>query len=335
MLGLGVLVLGPVLCWGVAVYLFGGVRTIIAGEIFRSPQLSAAALQEAIEGYGIRSVLNLRGRGHGRTWYGEERDVCERAGITHLTVTFNVDEWPPRPVVLRFLEALEELAPPILVHCHRGIDRTGWAGGVVVLANGGSLDEAERQLSPAFGHICVQSKCPQHSFFAAYRRWLVKSGQANSEGLFRRWTAEIYCPDPWNAHLKFKADPLNTVVGGSDVSVLVEVTNQGPGPWRPGSSGIRLGVRMIGPRDSIPPNPVGLFMDRQNAAQDVARANIIDAGVEPDESRLFELAFQAPEEPGLYFVQVDMVKEHVHWFSEMGWPGLVWPLEIVGHEDEG
>jgi hypothetical protein len=125
------------------------------------------------------------------------------------------------------------------------------------------------------------------------------------------------------------------VSGGSDLVMWVEVTNQGQDHWRSKTSGFRLGVRMIGPRDSIPPNSAGLFLDRQSAVLDIARAEIIGTGIKPGESRLLKLAFKAPSEPGLYLVQVDMVKEHVHWFSEMGWPGLVWPLEVVWPNDEG
>lgn len=335
MLGLGALILGSVLCWEVAAYLLGGVRPIVAGEVYRSPQLSAPALQEAIDNHGFRSVLNLRGKGHGRTWYAEEIDVCNKARVAHLTVTFDIDEWPPRPVALRFLRVLEELTPPILMHCHRGVDRTGWAGGVVILANGGSLAEAERQLSPGFGHICLKSRCPQHFFFAAYRRWLADSGGIHSVGVFRRWMTESYCPDPWNAQLKFKGDPPTSVRGGSDVALSVEVTNRSTEVWHSGSSGFRLGARLIGPRDSIPPHPVRLFLDRQTPVKDLARADIVETGIKPGESQLLELAFKAPSEPGLYLVQVDMVKEHVHWFSEMGWPGLLWEMQIVERNDEG
>jgi len=333
--GLGVLALALILCWWAVVYLFAGVRTVVDGEVFRSPQLSAADLQKAIDHNGIRSVLNLRGKGHGRTWYAEESDVCEKAGVAHRTVTFDIDEWPPRPDTLRFLELIDSMPPPILMHCHRGVDRTGWAGGVVILANGGSLEEAERQLSPVFGHICLKSKCPQHFFFSAYRCWLGEMGQTHSRGVFRLWVAESYCPDPWNALLEFKEDPPILVSGGSDLVMWVEVTNQSQGHWRSRTSGFRLGVRMIGPGDSTPPNPVRLFLDRETPILDLARADIIETGIKPGESRLLELAFKAPSEPGLYLVQVDMVKEHVHWFSEMGWPGLVWPLEIVDRNSGG
>jgi hypothetical protein len=112
--------------------------------------------------------------------------------------------------------------------------------------------------------------------------------------------------------------------------MAVEATNQGRDPWR--SPEIRLGVRMIGPLDSIPPNPIALFLDRKTLVTDCARADIVDQKVEPGETRVFELEFEPDEEPGLYLVQVDMLKENIHWFSEMGWPGLVWSLEIVRHD---
>ncbi|RLE30458.1 MAG: hypothetical protein DRJ61_12785 [Acidobacteria bacterium] len=324
-----ILVVVPVLCWGATVVLFGGVRTVIPGEVFRSPQLGTRALRQAIDEYGIRSVLNLRGRGHGRTWYHDERTVCEQAGVAHVTLTFDIDEWPPRPVVLRFLEILKDLEPPVLFHCNRGVDRAGWAGAVVVLADGGSLEDGERQLSPVFGHICIRSKCPQHFFFAAYRRWLVESAQVHSKMVFQQWMGQIYCPDPWNAQLALAADAPSKAVGGDDLVLSVEVINRGRDAWQIGSSDIRLGIRMIGPLDSIPDNPIDLFLDRKAPVVDLGRGGLGDDHIDPGGAGVFEVTVRLPIEPGLYLVQADMVKEHVHWFSEMGWPGLVWPLEIV------
>ncbi len=309
--------------------LFGGVRTVIPGEVFRSPQLGKRALQQAIDEYGIRSVLNLRGRGRGRTWYRDERIVCEQAGVAHVTVTFDIDEWPPRPVTLKFLETIDRLPAPVLMHCHRGVDRTGWAGAVVLLAAGGTLENAEAQLSPTSGHFCVRSSCPQHHFFTAYRRWLTEQKLVQSDGVFRRWVSDIYCPDPWNAQLAFEADAPRKAAGGDDMVLPIEVINWGRHAWRIGPLDIRLGIRMIGPLDSIPDNPIDLFLDRQVPVIDLGRGETGKDYVEPGQSRVFEATVRLPSEPGLYLVQADMVKEYVHWFSEMGWPGLVWPLEIV------
>ncbi len=320
-----------VLGWGAPVLLFGRVRAVIPGEVFRSPQFGKRALQQAIDEYGIRSVLNLRGRGQGRTWYGDERAVCERAGVAHVTVTFNIDEWPPRPVTLRFLETIDSLSPPILMHCHRGVDRTGWAGAVVLLANGGTLEDAEAQLSPASGHFCIRSKCPQHLFFAAFRRWLAEQEQVQSEAVFRRWVTEIYCPDSWNAQLAFAADAPRKAAVGADLVLSVEVVNRGRNAWQIGPSDTRLGIRMIGPLNSIPDNPIDMFLDRQTTVVDLGRGEGVDDRVDPGQSEVFEASVRLPSVPGHYLIQADMVMEHVHWFSEMGWPGLVWSMEIVEH----
>lgn len=318
-----------ILGWGAAVLLFGGVRAVIPGEVFRSPQLDTVALRQAIDEYGIRSVLNLRGRGRGDTWYGDERAVCEQAGVDHVTVTFNIDEWPPRPVTLRFLEAIESLHPPILMHCNRGVDRTGWAGAFVVLADGGSLEDAEAQLSPTSGHFCIRSGCPQHQFFEAFRRWLAGEGKVQSDTVFRRWVTEIYCPDSWNAQLEFAADAPREAFGGGDLLLSVEAVNRGRNAWQIGPSDIRLGVRMIGPLPSIPADAIDLFLDRRTTAVDLGRGGTIDQNVVPGGSSVFEATVRLPSGPGLYLVQADMVKEYIHWFSEMGRPGLVWSMEIV------
>ena len=323
------LVVVPVLGWGAAVLLFGGVRAVIPGRVYRSPQLSVRNLQRAIDTYGIRSVLNLRGREHGRTWYRDERAICERAGVAHVTVTFDIDEWPPRPVALRFLETLENLEYPILIHCNRGVDRTGWAGAVVILAGGGSLEDGERQLSPVSGHLCIRSKCPQHFFFAAYRRWLARQEEVQSEATFRRWVTEFYCPKSWNAKLEFVADPPGKASGGDDLVLSVEVINQSWEPWQIGPSNIRLGIRMIGPLDSIPDNPIDLFLERQTTAVDLGRFEGGDDHLDPGESLGFDATVRLPAVSGTYLIQADVVMEHIHWFSEMGWPGLVWALEIV------
>ncbi len=147
--------------------------------------------------------------------------------------------------------------------------------------------------------------------------------------------AEIYCPDRWNAQLKLTVDPPTTIVGDSQVILSVEVTNRGRRPWQISSSEVRLGVRMAGPLDSIPENSVGLFLGRDLQVLDRARADADTGVIHPDQEENLLLSFRVPEKPGLYLIQVDMVEEHVHWFSEMGWPGLVWPVEVIEGVGEG
>lgn len=316
--------------WGAAVSRFGGIRAVIPGHVFRSPQLDSGTLRKAIGDYGLRSVLNLRGRGHGRNWFADERRACEKAGVEHVTVTFNIDEWPPRPVTLKFLETIDSLPQPFLMHCNRGVDRTGWAGAVVVLADGGSLEDAGRQLAPGSGHFCIRSWCPQHLFFAAYRRWLEEHEQHQSAAVFRRWITETYCPDPWNAELKTPAgNPPKESVGGEELALSFEVFNRSREIWHLESSNTRVGIRSIGPLDSMPRHPIEMFLDRQTPVDDMGRSEGSTGDLDPGQAAIFEAKVRMPSEPGLYLMQADLVMEHVHWFSEMGWPGLIWPVEIV------
>lgn len=297
--------------------------------MLRSRQLSNRSLENAFEKFGIRSVLNLRGHGRGRTWYAEEQAVCQKAEVALTTVTFDVDECPARRASLRFLKAIETLEMPILMHCHRGVDRTGWASAVVVLSNGGGLEEAEAQLSPIFGHVCLKSRCPQHKFFSAYRRWLEDNEQAQSAEVFRRWIEDYYCPDPWNAQLSIVGDVPTTAQGGSSIELTVEAINRGNEPWLMGPSGVRVGIRVSGPIETIPVETVAPFLDRGTITSDLGRGESSNTRIDAGQSEVFRVKVNMPKMAGLYLVQVDMVREHVHWFSEMGWPGLVWPLEIV------
>jgi hypothetical protein len=62
---------------------------------------------------------------------------------------------------------------------------------------------------------------------------------------------------------------------------------------------------------------------------DVARSGLEPGVVGPGESRELEIRLRAPAAPGRYVLQIDMVDELVHWFSDMGWPGILLDIEVV------
>ena len=310
----------------------GGVRAVVPGEIYRSGQLSTRELNEAIDRYGIRSVLNLRGRGHGRNWYGEEVAACADAGVRHVTITFDIDEAPPRPVVLRFLEAIDTLERPILMHCNRGVDRTGWAAAVVELARGEGLHRAGEELSIARGHLCSGDDCPQHAFLEAYRRWLDSTGRDDGTTAFREWVASVYCPDRWNAVLEDLGGFPETVAPGAEIEIVVEAVNRGRLNWPEPDDGVHLGLRVAGPFRTAPGNPVTAFISRESSPLDLGRGADDVSGTAPGSPVRLELRTRLPRRPGRYLVQVDLVAEHRHWFSEMGWPGLIAAVDVRDRE---
>ncbi len=55
---------------------------------------------------------------------------------------------------------------------------------------------------------------------------------------------------------------------------------------------------MIGPLDSIPDNPIDLFLDRQFPVIDLGRVKTGKDYVEPGESRVFGATVRLPSAPG-------------------------------------
>ena len=55
-----------------AIQLSGNFAPVVAGEVYRSNQVTAARLARYRDSYGIRTVLNLRGASPGSDWYDEE-----------------------------------------------------------------------------------------------------------------------------------------------------------------------------------------------------------------------------------------------------------------------
>ncbi|MCD4750448.1 MAG: tyrosine-protein phosphatase [Thermoanaerobaculales bacterium] len=307
------------------------VGEVIPSRVFRSPQLSAERLRRVIRTHDIGIVVNLRGTGRGKTWYGEELAVCAEEGVDHHTVTFDMDGPPPRHKVVELVDLLESTQRPILFHCLRGVDRSGWAAALAVLADGGSLDEGLAQLSPMSGHFCRRSTCPQHRFFASYEEFLNGEGIANSAGLFRFWVDEVYCPDAYDASLEFVSPPPSDATSGTEIELAVRVRNRGRVAWRMGPEAVRLGARGVGPFLEAPENAVEIFRIRGAEIRDLGRSAGGLGHVSPGSERLLTMTLRTPEEPGLYVIQVDMVHEFVHWFSEMGRPGPMWFLTV---EDE-
>ena len=308
------------------------VLEVLPGEVMRSGRLDGGELRQLIESSGIRTVVSLTGSGPEDDWVGAERELCTSLGVRHVTLPFSVDEWPGRPRVEQVIRLLDDASRPLLFHCLRGVDRSGWASAVALLLADAPVERAVRQMSPRTGHVCDPTACPLHRFFASYAAHLAAAGRPEGAASFRRWAVESYCPEPYNAELELLSELPAAAVAGETLRLVVRVTNRGADTWRmtdSRTSGVRLGARVIGPFAVPPADPIAVFRTPGGPAADIARAGL-EAGVMPPASRRdFELHLRAPRRAGRYLLQVDMVDERVHWFSDLGWPGLLHELEVV------
>lgn len=70
---------------------------------------------------GLRSILDLEGP----QFDGPELDFCLALGIQQFAVPMSQVRRPQIDDVRRAVDVLVSSPPPILVHCHQGVDRTG------------------------------------------------------------------------------------------------------------------------------------------------------------------------------------------------------------------
>lgn len=324
---------------GIGVWLVTSMRVfeVVPDRVFRSRQLTPDELRKIADRHRIRTVISLRGSATDEPWLQQELATCEQLGITHETATVKMDEWPARHHARKLVNLLEVADPPILIHCLQGVDRSGWASTVAQLMDGVPLDDALVQLSPRYGHFCDSAVCPLHLFFVSYRNHLDLHALPEGSVVFRDWVTEDYCPEPYNARLTLLSDLPIRVAPRQPIRVSVRAGNQGPVAWRMTdleTTGVRLGARIIGPYEAAPPpaDAIAILRTPNGPAADLARSGLESGVMAPAAQRDFELRFNAPAETGWYVLQIDMVDELVHWFSDLGFPGILHELHVVAPE---
>lgn len=312
-------------------------REVLPGEVYRSSQPTAEGIERAVASNGIRTIVNLRGPNPKHAWFREARDAASRLGVGMVSLRFETFDWPPRIETLVLVQAIDRAPRPILLQCHSGLDRSGWAAGVVHLLRGESLDTARGELSRLKGHLCDRDTCALHAFFDLYEEWLASGRRENSADAFREWLKSSYYPPPYAARLTAKSVFPGRVAPGTRVSFAVEVENLSGAAWiAPDEKerGIRLGARILGPFAADPADPVELFRQPRTPARDLFRDGQSTGEWSAGVSKEIDVEFDAPAEPGLYYIQIDMVDEFVHWFSDLGDVGLVVPLRVAPDEPD-
>lgn len=136
--------------------LTGNFHEVIPGELYRSAQLSEAQIASYGNRYGIRTIVNLRGRNKGRGWYDGEVAAVRALGIDHVDFGMSAQRQLSPERAAELVAILKTAEKPILIHCKGGADRTGLAASLYLafIANKGE-NAAEAQLSIRYGHFSI------------------------------------------------------------------------------------------------------------------------------------------------------------------------------------
>ncbi len=134
----------------------GNFHTLVAGEVYRSAQPSPEAIAAYSKGYGIRTILNLRGEKPDERWYRDEVAAAKRNGIRLINFPMSASVEIDAKETDALMAILRDAPKPLLIHCKAGADRTGLVSTIYLQQIAGVDEEtAEWQLSPLYGHVAL------------------------------------------------------------------------------------------------------------------------------------------------------------------------------------
>lgn len=134
----------------------GNIHPIVAGEAYRSAQVTPPQIAWFRRQHGIASILNLRGAAPGAIWYEDEVAAAEAQGIVHADFGMSASRDLTQDEAADLVALMERLPKPILIHCRHGSDRTGLAAALYLAWLKGTDEEtAEAALSIRYGHFAI------------------------------------------------------------------------------------------------------------------------------------------------------------------------------------
>lgn len=148
----------------------GNFHAVEQGQFYRSAQLDKTEFARVIKEHGIKSILNLRGANPNQTWYDDEVILSNALGVIHYDYGISARRIVTPRQIAAILEILQTAPKPILVHCSAGADRAGLVAALYEAEiQGKSVDEADEQLSLAYGHfpyLTSKTRAMDDSFWA-------------------------------------------------------------------------------------------------------------------------------------------------------------------------
>jgi protein tyrosine phosphatase (PTP) superfamily phosphohydrolase (DUF442 family) len=314
-----VVLLAAVGGWVFRALRFGdNLHTTIPNEVYRSAQPSSVELKHWIEELSLRSVINLRGE-RVSSWFKKEQAATEAHGVDLYSIPMGNGEMPPLKALRQLITLLDTAKRPVLLHCARGIERSGLASAIALLLAGEDITEARKQFAFRYGFVPFWDDHPK--VLDDYEHWLAVQGVPHTPDRFRRWVENDYIPYFYRARLE-PLDVPTSIAKGSVVMLRFRATNTSPQPWKFRSKpdrGIHLRaiVRLLEPlgEDTIE-----------------LRGGFRDLTVAPGEA--VELMLPVPPLPktGRYQFFVDLFDEEGGWFSSMGSEPLIFELRVVASE---
>ena len=178
-------------------------HAVIPGKLYRCNHPTPARLARLKQRYHLHTLVNLRG--HRRCGSDAlSREAAEHLGLAHIDMAFESRGAPHRERILRFHAIYQSMQFPALMHCKSGADRTGLAGGLALLFEGGTAADALGQLSWRYGHFSKSPTGVLDAFFIHY------AAVAEGRIAFIDWVRDEY--DEVALRARFRASGLSSFI---------------------------------------------------------------------------------------------------------------------------
>ncbi|MEW5910313.1 MAG: hypothetical protein AB1659_10975 [Thermodesulfobacteriota bacterium] len=253
--------------------------------------------------------MNLRGY-----WSNQEyialTETAQQLGLMHVDLELDAKRAPTRSQLIGLIQHIETLPRPFLIYCRAGIDRSGLASVLALMAVAGKrYEEAKEALFDQWQYLGGMRDNSTGALFAAYEEFCSLKGRGTGGWTgFKEWAIDHF--RPYYYYVMIKAPEKLTLSIGKEEEISLMVTN---GSYRPipfadpdkrftvaaflGSSVEDKPDRELGPRVSI------------------SHRNLM-----PGESVQVIFRISPFQTRGRYHVGFDLIEEDRTWFARQGSP---------------
>src|SRR4030042_1675896 len=195
------------------------IDTVVAGRVYRSAQLSGNLLEKFIKEKGIKTIINLRGKFNDSQWYADESEISKKYHVQMYDIGISPHDLPEYSKLINILDILLKSEKPILIHCHRGVDRTGLVSALALaIEQDPSLSELKKQFSWRHWVLPFYRSTGPY-FFSKYEQWLNKAQRIHSKNNLIYWINNEYLDSQGN--LKFWIDHVNGKMFDKDKKIVI------------------------------------------------------------------------------------------------------------------
>lgn len=189
--GIALILLVVIIAWWLNPMLRYNIHTVVKGKVYRSAELPQQVLQQIINQYKIKSIINLRNAHPKEQWYIKEVAIAQQNQITLYDLSLPAFHKPTREQLITLTNTLVKAKRPILIHCRHGADRTGLAAAIIlILRNQTASKTIEKQVS--WHYRAINPNSVGKVVLPFYFKWLQCHGLISSPKNFYNWLYSKY-----------------------------------------------------------------------------------------------------------------------------------------------